>query len=66
VVAAGEGTVIHIWDVASGQELLSLEGHHAQINALAFSADGSFLASCSHDGAVEIWRGDLPGIQILT
>ena len=37
IVAAGKGKVVRIWDVATGQELLSLEGHQAQINALAFS-----------------------------
>ena len=56
VAAAGKGKVIRIWDIATGQELLSLEGHKAQINALAFSPDGSMLASCSHDGAVRLWR----------
>jgi WD40 repeat protein len=56
VVAAGKGTVIRVWDVATGQELISLEGHKAQINALAFSPDGSTLASCSHDGAVRLWH----------
>ena len=56
IVTAGKGKVIRIWDVAIGQELLSLEGHKAQINALAFSLDGLMLASCSHDGAVKLWR----------
>ena len=27
VVAAGKGKVIRVWDIATGQELLSLEGH---------------------------------------
>ena len=56
VVAAGKGKVIRVWDVATGQELLTLEGHKDQINAMAFAPDGSTLASCSHDGAVRLWR----------
>ncbi len=33
IAAAGKGKVIHIWDVVTGQEILTLEGHAAQINA---------------------------------
>ena len=57
VVAAGKGNVIRVWDVKTRQELLTLEGHLAQVNALAFNADGSILASCDHQGKVRRWRG---------
>ena len=43
-------------DLPAGQELLSLDGHKAQVNSLAFSPDGATLASCSHDGVVKLWR----------
>jgi WD40 repeat protein len=56
VAAAGKGAVIRIWDVLTGQELLSLKDHKTQINALTFSPDGSVFASCSHDGAVRLWH----------
>jgi WD40 repeat protein len=38
------GTV-KLWDVASGKELLSLKGHEQQIQSLALSSDGEFLAA---------------------
>jgi WD40 repeat protein len=57
VAVAGMSRKIHIWDTLTGQELLTLEGHKTQINGLAFSPDGSILGSCSHDGAVKLWRG---------
>ena len=56
LAAAGRGKVVRIWDILTGQELLVLAGHKAQINALAFSPDGSTLTSCAHDGAVKLWR----------
>jgi len=30
---------IHLWDPLTGQELLSLPGHKAQVNGLAFAPD---------------------------
>jgi hypothetical protein len=36
--------------------LRTLEGHTAQVNALAFSPDGSMLASVSSDKTLRIWR----------
>ena len=49
--------MIRLWDFTTAQELLILEGHKRQINALAFAPDGRTLASCSHDGVVRLWRG---------
>jgi eukaryotic-like serine/threonine-protein kinase len=45
-----------LWDPATGQELLSLSAHRAQINGLAFSPDGSTLGSVAHDGSVHLWH----------
>jgi WD40 repeat protein len=64
VVAAGRGQVVRVWDIATGQELLSLEGHQAQINAVAFSPNGAILTSCDHQGKVKLWRADWPGLAI--
>ena len=62
--ATGKGNVVRIWDIVSGQELLSLDGHRAQFNALSFSPDGLVLASCDHQGKVKLWRADWPGLAI--
>ena len=64
VAAAGKGKVVRVWDVRTGQELLSLEGHDSQINALAFSHDGSILDSCDHQGKVKLWPFRWPGLAI--
>jgi RNA polymerase sigma factor (sigma-70 family) len=42
---------IRIWNLATGQEVVTFEGHGEPVRDLAFSPDGRLLASCSGD-----WR----------
>jgi RNA polymerase sigma factor (sigma-70 family) len=52
--------VIHLWEVATGQERHRLAGHlPGEIGALAMSADGRTLASGGYDSQVLVW--DLTG-----
>jgi periodic tryptophan protein 2 len=57
VVCAGsiDSFDIHIWSVQTGQLLDQLSGHEGPVVSLAFSADGSHLASGSWDRTVRIW-----------
>ena len=41
---------IQLWDINSGNMLLTLYGHTESINSLTFSPDGKTLASGSEDG----------------
>jgi len=46
---------ITIWDVASHQELATLEGHQEAVEHLAFTPDGDHLISVSED-QLRVWR----------
>ena len=65
LAAAGgntEGFDIHLWDVASGQDVGILNGHGDIVWNMAFSPDGQLLASASSDGTAKVrdWRnGDI-------
>jgi WD40 repeat protein len=44
-LAAGGGTGVFIWDLASGEDLALLSGHIGRVSSVAFSPDGQLLAS---------------------
>ena len=50
-----EKMAIRLWDVASGENITTLWGHPTDIQSLAFSPDGTLLASGSFDGAIMLW-----------
>ena len=47
--------IIDIRDSDTGESVLSFAGHDGDINDVAFSADGSRLASTGDDGTLKVW-----------
>jgi WD40 repeat protein len=47
---------IYLIDLATGRILRTLEGHKSSIQSLAFSSDGTHLASGSNDRTSRIWN----------
>jgi WD40 repeat protein/serine/threonine protein kinase len=46
---------VKVWDAATGQETLTLEGHGSLVTSVAFSPDGKRLAGGSYDRTVRVW-----------
>jgi WD40 repeat protein len=48
---------VKVWDIASGQELLTLEGRTGLVTSVAISPDGNHILSGSRDNTLRIWDG---------
>ncbi len=46
---------LRVWEVDTGREVFTREGHKDDVSALVFSADGRWLASSSFDGTAKLW-----------
>jgi predicted NACHT family NTPase len=56
LASGGKDTKVHIWDVATGTEWHSLEGHTGAVTSVCWSADGTVIASAGKDGYVILWN----------
>lgn len=54
-LASVEDRAVLVWDLASRKELLRLSGHKETVTAVAFSADGTLIASSCGDTITRIW-----------
>lgn len=51
----GSGNTADIWDVATGEPVLTLAGHTADSFVAAFSADSTRIAVANDDNTVRVW-----------
>lgn len=50
-----EKVSIRLWDVLTGENIATFWGHPTDVQDLAFSPDGTLLASASFDGTILLW-----------
>jgi WD40 repeat protein len=46
---------IHLWQVSTFRQILSLKGHESWVWSVSFSPDGQTLASSSQDCTIKLW-----------
>jgi len=50
---------VQVWNARNGQRLFTYEGHTSYVYSVAWSPDGSSIASSSADGTIQIWNAFL-------
>lgn len=61
-LATADRKTIHLWDVATGQEVRSITGHAGSVYSIAFSPDGRYLLSggssrnAKEGGDIRLWN----------
>jgi WD40 repeat protein len=45
-----------VWDLATGEQLRTLNGHSDSVNAVAVTADGKQAISASRDNTLKLWN----------
>lgn len=49
---------LQLWDITTGNQLITLNGHTAEVETLYFSPDGKTLVSAAQDGTILLWDWD--------
>ncbi|MBW4627967.1 MAG: WD40 repeat domain-containing protein [Brasilonema octagenarum HA4186-MV1] len=49
-------TTIKLWDVTTGKQKITLNGHSNEVYSVSFSRDGKTLASASFDQTIKLWN----------
>lgn len=55
-VSASDDATVRVWNVQTGEQLLVLRGHSAEVTSLAVARDGTHVVSGSRDGTIRRWR----------
>ena len=55
ILAVGKGNAVELIDLLTGSGLRVLTGHTGVVHGVAFSPDGTLLATTSADGTARIW-----------
>ena len=65
LLAIGRGSHVQLVDAETGKTLRLLTGHEGEVNDVAFSPDGSLIATASNDNTARIWEA-ATGIHRIT
>lgn len=67
LLASGDGKLIKLWDLGTGELIQTFAGHDGTVLSLVFDSDGNTIVSSSIDSTIKIWSIDTGRcIQVLS
>jgi WD40 repeat protein len=54
-LSVGNDNIIHLWEIATGNQIRVLHGHNDFITSVAYSQDGKYALSGSYDKTLGLW-----------
>lgn len=57
-VSGGGDDKSYLWRLYDGEQLYEFGGHSDSVTQVAFSVDGTYVASGSMDGKVRVWKSE--------
>jgi WD40 repeat protein len=55
-VSGSDDTTLKVWNVDSGQAIVTLRGHQKSVHAVDITPDGRLVASGADDKTLKIWE----------
>ena len=65
LVSGGADGTARVWDVATGERLLTLTGHTGPVEDVLYTPDGRQIVTSSSDGTVRAWSADTGEMQLV-
>ncbi len=66
LLAGHDDYTVSVWEVATGEQKVTLRGHESPVRTIAFSPDGKLIATGSDDETIRIWRtSDWQTLQVM-
>jgi WD40 repeat protein len=65
VLSGSDDGTLRLWDIDTGREIRTFEGHVSWVESVAFSPDGKTVLSGSRDNTLKLWDVDT-GREIQT
>lgn len=56
IASCGADKFVRVFEVATGKQVRSFEGHTHHVLGVAWQADGKVLASCGADSVIKVWN----------
>jgi WD40 repeat protein len=56
IVSGSGDTTVQVWNVNTGESVVTYRGHQGMVSAVAWSPDGAFIASGGVDKTIQVWE----------